>query len=141
MPRYISKYSKESSSEIRYNIIGALDELAVSSGVDIKTIQSTAPYSFVLSEVPWQKIMVELKKMIDAGLVVKGVTRGQSVKYMLKSQYDALFDKGILTLQKFGYGDYRDHQKSEEEQEEERVRTVCARFAASAGRKRYPEEW
>ena len=47
MPRYNkSKYTAEKSSEIRFNIIGALDELAINKGIDIKTMQTTEPYCF-----------------------------------------------------------------------------------------------
>lgn len=142
MPRYSksSRYSVQEASEIRYNIMGALDELAIYSGIDIKTMQTTAPYSFVLNGVTSQKIAAELKKMIDIGLVVKETAKNKTVKYMLKSQYDALFEEGKVSIERFGYGDYRDNKKQEEE-DEEKEEGVCARIAATAGRTRYSDMW
>lgn len=136
MPRYVSKYSEEKSSEIRYNIMGALDELAISSGIDISTMQRTSPYSFVLASIPSQKIAAELKKMIDMGLVVKSIAKGHTVKYMLRGQYDDLFKNGAITIEKFGYGDYRDNKEEEEEE-----RLICARIAASSYRDKYEPMW
>lgn len=138
MPRYkSSKYSAQQSSEIRFNIMGALDELAISSGIDIKTMQTTVPYSMVLNGVTSQKIAAELKKMIDIGMVVKSTAKGTTVKYMLKAQYDALFKENKTKLEPFGYSDYRDNQISDEEESEK----VCERIAASANRTRYEEMW
>ena len=139
MPRYNkSKYSAEKSSEIRFNIIGALDELAVSQGIDIKTMQTTAPYSFVLNGVTSQKISQELKKMIDTGLVVKEAARGQTMKYMLRAQYDALFKECKISIGRFGYGDYRD---DKDEDDEEVFQSVCARIISSAVRPKYDPMW
>ena len=140
MPRYSkSKYSAEKSSEIRCNIIGALDELAINQGIDIKTMQTTAPYSFVLNGVTSQKIVQELKKMVDIGLVVKEAARGKTMKYMLRSQYDALFKEGKITISRFGYGDYRDDK--EEENDEEVTESICARIISSAIRKKHEPMW
>lgn len=139
MPRYTSKYSTEKSSEIRYNIIGALDELAIATGIDIHTMQRTSPYSFILGDIPSQKIAAELKKMIDMGLVVKSIAKGKTVKYMLRAQYDALFNQGLMTIERFGYGDYRDNKKDDEDEDESE--RVCTRLAVSAGRTRYEDMW
>lgn len=139
MPRYNkSKYSAEKSSEIRFNIISALDELAINQGIDIKTMQTTAPYSFVLNGVTSQKISQELKKMIDTGLVVKEAARGQTMKYMLRAQYEALFKEGKMSIGRFGYGDYRD---DKDEDDEEVSQSVCARIVSSAVRPKYDPMW
>lgn len=139
MPRYSkSKYSAEKSSEIRFNIIGALDELAINQGIDIKTMQTTAPYSFVLNGTTSQKISQELKKMVDTGLVVKQAAKGQTMKYMLRAQYDALFKDKKVTIPRFGYGDYRDNKDADDEEISE---TVCAKLIASAVREKYEPMW
>lgn len=139
MPRYSkSKYSAEKSSEIRFNIIGALDELAVNKGIDIKTMQTTSPYSLVLNGITSQKISQELKKMVDSGLVVKQSARGQTMKYMLRAQYTALFEQGKITIEKFGYGDYRDNK---EVSDEELSESVCARIVSAVTRKKYEFMW
>lgn len=139
MPRYNkSKYTAEKSSEIRFNIIGALDELAINKGIDIKTMQTTEPYSFVLNGITSQKITQELKKMVDTGLVVKESARGQTMKYMLRAQYEALFKEGEVVLNRFGYGDYRD---DKDEDDEEVSETVCARIIASAVREKHEPMW
>ena len=131
MPRYNkSKYTAEKSSE--------LDELAINKGIDIKTMQTTEPYSFVLNGITSQKITQELKKMVDTGLVVKESARGQTMKYMLRAQYEALFKEGKVVLNRFGYGDYRD---DKDEDDEEVSETVCARIIASAVREKHEPMW
>lgn len=113
-----SKYSEKDNSKIRYTIMSALQELAKFNGADINKIKTSAPYSFVLGEVTTQKISVELNKMVSLGLVVKGVAKGKTVKYMLKGVFDNLVADGKLDPEEFGYGDYRDKGKRERENRE-----------------------
>ena len=110
-----SNYTKEQNSTIRFNIIGALDELAKFNGVDITTIKNTSPYSYELSGVTSQKIAVEMKKLIDYGVVVKESSRGKTVKYMLRSTYIELMEEGKMQSNQFGFGDYRDESNFEDE--------------------------
>ena len=139
MPNYRnSRYSSQQSSEIRYNMMAAMQELATFTGIDIKTMQNTPPYSTVLSKVTYQKMASELKKLIDTGMVVKGVTRGKTVKYMLRDTYSKLIkDKGI-TNRSFGYGDYRDNPDEEEIELSERI---CDRISLCATKNKYDEMW
>lgn len=141
MPNYrSSRYSSQQSSEIRYSMMAAMQELATFTGIDIKTMQNTPPYSTVLNKVTSQKMASELKKLIDTGMVVKGVTRGKTVKYMLRDTYSKLIkDKGI-TNRSFGYGDYRDNQ-DEEEIEIELSERVCDRISLCATKNKYDEMW
>lgn len=140
-----SKYTEQKNSAIRFNIIGALGELAKFRGVDINTIKTTSPYSYELSNVTSQKIAAEMKKLIDYGMVVKGVTKGQTVKYMLRSTYTELMNEGKLKSKEFGYGDYRDLQKEEDEDEEEKElkesEEICRRLISSQHKKKYPDMW
>lgn len=76
--------------------------------------------------------------MVDTGLVVKESARGQTMKYMLRAQYEALFKEGKVVLNRFGYGDYRD---DKDEDDEEVSETVCARIIASAVREKYEPMW
>lgn len=110
-----SNYTKEQNSTIRFNIIGALDELAKFNGVDITTIKNTSPYSYELSGVTSQKIAAEMKKLIDYGVVVKESSRGKTVKYMLRSTYIELMEEGKMQSNQFGFGDYRDESNFEDE--------------------------
>lgn len=137
-----SSYSEQKNSAIRFNIMGALGELAKFSGVDINTIKTTSPYSYELSNVTSQKIAAEMKKLIDYGMVVKGATKGQTVKYMLRSTYTELMNEGKLKPKEFGYGDYRDLQKeAEEEKELKESEEVCRRLISSQYKKKYPDMW
>lgn len=135
------KYSKQKESEIRYNILAALQELATFSGIDINTIKETPPYSFALEGVTTQKIAAELKKLIEYRMVVKGTVRGRTVKYMLKETYDKLIEEGKMSSKEFGYGDYRDNQPKVEYDEEEESDKVCNRIMLSVNRNRYEEMW
>ena len=141
-----SKYSKQKESEIRFNIITALQKLATFNGVDINTIKETYPYSMSLQGVTTQKIAAEMKKLIDGGLVVKGIVRGRTVKYMLRETYKELIKDGKIDCKEFGYGDYRDNLKyeedmTEEEREEKESEEVCRRIRLSGSRKKYKEMW
>lgn len=128
-----SKYSKEQNNSIRFNILWALSELAKFSGVDTNTMKNTSPYSMVLSSITSQKITSELKKLIDSGMVVKGIVRGKTVKYMLRSTYEELMNEGKISPKEFGYGDYRDLKKpyveEDEDDNEEYSNKVCSRIA------------
>lgn len=135
------KYSKQKESEIRYNILAALQELATFSGIDINTIKETPPYSLALEGVTTQKIAAELKKLIEYRMVVKGTVRGRTVKYMLKETYDKLTEEGKMSSKEFGYGDYRDNQPKVEYNEEEESDKVCNRIMLSVNRNRYEEMW
>lgn len=138
-----SKYSKQKESEIRYNILAALQELAKFSGIDINTIKETPPYSFALSGVTSQKMAHELKKLIEAGMVVKGTIKGRTVKYMLRQTYLDLIEDGRLDAREFGYGDYRDNKPKVEydEEDEKESEEICERIRLSATRNRYEEMW
>ncbi len=102
-----SKYSAAQSSEIRFQIMDALQNLATFNGIDIATMQSTAPYSFKLNGVTSQKIMVELKKLIDSGMVVKGAARGDNEVYdevnlrRTSKSWKGDFKNGIRRLSRF----------------------------------------
>lgn len=138
------KYSKQKESEIRYNILAALQELATFNGIDINTIKETSPYCFALSGVTSQKIAQELKKLIESGMVVKGTVRGRTVKYMLRQTYLDLIDEGRLDAREFGYGDYRDNQPKlqyDEEENEEESEEICERIRLTITRNRYEEMW
>lgn len=135
------KYSKQKESEIRYNIITALQELATFSGIDINTIKETYPYSLVLSGVTAQKIAAEMKKLIDGGIVVKGAVKGKTVKYMLRTIYTELIKEGKMTTKEFGYGDYRDELKYVEDDEEAETEAVCERLRRAAPRIRTDFMW
>lgn len=128
-----SKYSKEQNNSIRFNILWALSELAKFSGVDTNTMKNTAPYSMILSSITSQKITSELKKLIDSGMVVKGIVRGKTVKYMLRSTYEKLMSEGKISSKEFGYGDYRDLERpyveEDEDDNEEYSNKVCSRIA------------
>ena len=128
MPRYQSKYSKQEESSIRFNILEALQELAKFNGIDINTIKTTNPYALVLNGVTSQKVAAELKKLIDAGMVVKEIVRGKTVRYMLRESYLALQKEGKVE-KAYGYGDYRD-KKVEEEEEEIASSIIGARLEA-----------
>ena len=126
------KYSKETNSAIRFNIIGALQELANFNGVDINTIKTTSPYSYELNQVTSQKIAAELKKMIDLGLVVKGKTKGRTVKYMLRDRYELLIEDKKIDDKSYGYGDYRDDYDED---------AVSNRILSTQNRKKYVDLW
>ena len=126
------KYSKETNSAIRFNIIGALQELANFNGVDINTIKTTSPYSYELNQVTSQKIAAELKKMIDLGLVVKGKTKGKTVKYMLRDRYESLIEDKKIDDKSYGYGDYRDDYDED---------VVSNRILSTQNRKKYVDLW
>ena len=137
----VGKYSKQRESEIRYNILAALQEMATFNGIDINTIKETAPYCFALEGVTSQKMAAELKKLIESGMVVKGTVRGKTVKYMLRQTYKDLIEEGKLNPREFGYGDYRDNQPKVEYDEEEESEKVCDRIMLSANRNKYEEMW
>lgn len=130
------KYSEETNSAIRFNIISALQELADFNGIDINTIKTTSPYSYELNQVTSQKIAAELKKMIDLGFVVKGKTKGKTVKYMLRDRYESLIEDKKLDKNSYGYGDYRDDKKESEDEDE-----ISNRILSTKYRKRYTELW
>lgn len=134
------KYSKQRESEIRYNILAALQELATFNGIDINTIKETPPYSLALNGVTTQKMAAELKKLIDNGMVVKGTVRGRTVKYMLRQTYKDLIEDGKLSAREFGYGDYRDIPKVEED-DEAVSEAICERIRLCATRNKYEEMW
>lgn len=136
-----SKYSAQRESEIRYNILAAIQELATFNGVDIATIKETSPYSIALSGVTPQKIAAELKKLVDCGMVVKGVVRGKTVKYMLRGTYNDLIESGKINNREFGYGDYRDDRPSKEDEEEYNEKLVYKRIKNSASRPKYQDMW
>lgn len=140
--RYKSKYSKEQNSSIRYGIVAALQDLATFNGIDINTMQNTPPYSMELSKITSQKIAAELKKLIDLGMVVKEVEKGQRVKYMLRSTYNQLIDEGKIK-KKFGYGDYRDEKPpviSDELTKGEEAE-ICERINGAQCRIKYEPMW
>lgn len=126
MPRYQSRYSKQEESSIRFSVLEALQELAKFNGIDINTIKTTNPYSLVLNGVTSQKIAVELRKLIDSGMVVKEVARGKTVKYMLRENYVALQEEGQIS-KIYGYGDYRDN-KVKDKNDEEEINIICTRI-------------
>lgn len=136
----VGRFSRQKESEIRFNILYAIQELATFSGVDIKTIQGTAPYSMVLSQITSQKIAAELKKLIDSGMVVKSVAKGKTVKYMLRSTYQELMSNGKIKNESFGYGDYRDIPKVKVEEEDE-SEVICERIKLAANRPKYEPMW
>ena len=88
-----------------------------------------------------QKIAAELKKLIDNGMVVKGVVRGKTVKYMLRQTYLDLVEKGQLNSREFGYGDYRDNKPKVEYDGEEEDIVIDERYDAVVNRTRYEEMW
>ena len=90
MPRYHSKYTERQNSDIRFAVLFALENMAKNNGIDIKTMQTTPPYSLDLNGITSQKISHEIKKLIDSGMVVKGVVKGKAVRYMFPSTYEAL---------------------------------------------------
>lgn len=135
-----SKYSEDFNNKIRYNIVAALDDLAQFNGVDINTMKNSPPYSLELSKVTSQKIASELKKLIDYGMVVKGVVKGKTVKYMLRTTYNDLIEQGKITQQSFGYGDYRDKRKNEEQPKKEEG-YVSQRILTLKEKKKYPDMW
>ena len=108
MPRYHSKYTERQNSDIRFAVLFALENMAKNNGIDIKTMQTTPPYSLDLNGITSQKISHEIKKLIDSGMVVKGVVKGKPVRYMLRSTYESLVENRQILPQEFGYGDYRD---------------------------------
>ena len=137
-----SKYSSQQSSEIRFNMLAALQELATFNGIDINTMKTTPPYATALYKVPSQKMAAELKKLIDTGMVVKSIARGKTVKYMLKDNYKKLLDDGKVGNREFGYGDYRDTKEEDfGEDDEEISQRICERILLSATRTRYEEMW
>ena len=139
MPRYNkSKYSIEQSSKIRFNILEALNELATFKGIDIRTMQTTSPYSITLNEISCQKIAQELKKMIDVGMVVKEIQKGTTVKYMLRARYNELYAENKIKKNSYGYGDYRDEK---EEDDPEVIEKTCAKIVAAALRPKYEPMW
>lgn len=133
-----TKTSIQKESAIRFNILAALQELATFNGIDIQKIKTTEPYSFELNGLTSQKIASELKKLIDYGLVVKEVARGQTVKYMLRDTYNKLKKDDLKSIKKFGYGDYRDTIEQVEQDESEKV---CQRIKYSANRTKYEDMW
>lgn len=142
------KYSKEKEGEIRCSIFSALQDLATFNGIDINTMKETPPYSLDLQGVTTQKIAAELKKMIEHGIVVKGVVRGRTVKYMLRQTYEDLVSKGELSPKDFGYGDYRDNRPKVEYEDDDddyddydEDNDVCIRIMSSSDRTMYTEMW
>lgn len=133
-----SKTNAQKESAIRFNILAALQEMATFNGIDIQKIKTTEPYSFELNGLTSQKIASELKKLIDYGLVVKEVARGQTVKYMLRDTYEKLLADNRKEIKKFGYGDYRDDVESMEAAELEKT---CQRISYAANRPKYQEMW
>lgn len=133
-----TKTSIQKESAIRFNILAALQELATFNGIDIQKIKTTEPYSFELNGLTSQKIASELKKLIDYGLVVKEVARGQTVKYMLRDTYNKLKNNDLKSIKKFGYGDYRDTIEQVEQDDSEKV---CQRIKYSANRTKYEDMW
>ena len=133
-----SKTNAQKESAIRFNILAALQEMATFNGIDIQKIKTTEPYSFELNGLTSQKIASELKKLIDYGLVVKEVARGQTVKYMLRDTYEKLLKDNRKDIKKFGYGDYRDDVEKMEVEESEKT---CQRISYAANRPKYQEMW
>lgn len=133
-----SKTNARKESAIRFNILAALQEMATFNGIDIQKIKTTEPYSFELNGLTSQKIASELKKLIDYGLVVKEVARGQTVKYMLRDTYEKLLKDNRKDIKKFGYGDYRDDVEKMEAEESEKT---CQRISYAANRPKYQEMW
>lgn len=133
-----SQYSERVNSTIRFNILEALQELATTQGITIKEMQTTYPYSIELNGITSQKMTVELRKLIDSGMVVKSnknVKGNAPMKYMLRSTYNDL----NFTEQEdetYGYGDYRDDNLTEEEEE-----AICERLRAAANRTIYEDMW
>lgn len=119
------EYKPEINREIQANILAGLDELATYNGVSIRQLTTTAPYSICLSQVTSQKIMWELKKMVDMGLVVRS-DLGNPVKYMLTQQYNEL-KKGSKA--------------SPFSSLEETDETICERILATKTRKKYKFDW
>lgn len=135
-----SRYTEQMNSEIRFNILSAIEELAKFRGIDINTIKTTSPYSLVLNNVTSQKIAAEIKKLIDYGMVVKGVAKGKTVKYMLRSTYNELMKDGKIDGKEFGYGDYRDVKKKKEDEDAE-CEAICNRIAAASLKPKYADMW
>lgn len=135
-----SRYTEQMNSEIRFNILSAIEELAKFRGIDINTIKTTSPYSLVLNNVTSQKIAAEIKKLIDYGMVVKGVAKGKTVKYMLRSTYNELMKDGKIDGKEFGYGDYRDVKKKKEDEDAE-CEEICNRIAAASLKPKYADMW
>ena len=133
-----SKTTAQKESAIRFNILAALQEMATFNGIDIQKIKTTEPYSFELNGLTSQKIASELKKLIDYGLVVKEVAKGQTVKYMLRDTYEKLLKDNRKDIKKFGYGDYRDDVEKMEVAESEKT---CQRISYAANRPKYQEMW
>lgn len=133
-----SKTNAQKESAIRFNILAALQEMATFNGIDIQKIKTTEPYSFELNGLTSQKIASELKKLIDYGLVVKEVARGQTVKYMLRDTYEKLLKDNRKDIKKFGYGDYRDDVEKMGAEESEKT---CQRISFAANRPKYQEMW
>lgn len=135
-----SRYTEQMNSEIRFNILSAIEELAKFRGIDINTIKTTSPYSLVLNNVTSQKIAAEIKKLIDYGMVVKGVAKGKTVKYMLRSTYNELMKDGKINEKEFGYGDYRDVKKKKKDEDAE-SEAICNRIAAASLKPKYTDMW
>lgn len=146
-----SKYSAAKSSEIRFTIMTALDELASFNGVDLNTIKSTPPFSLALEGVTTQKMAAEIKKLIDSGMIVKGIVRGRTVRYMMRTTYNELLKSGKITERSFGYGDYRDDVIDEPNDNDEDddvdddgsddyTDGVCDRLRLNPS-KQYPDMW
>lgn len=135
-----SRYTEQMNSEIRFNILSAIEELAKFRGIDINTIKTTSPYSLVLNNVTSQKIAAEIKKLIDYGMVVKGVAKGKTVKYMLRSTYNELMKDGKIDKKEFGYGDYRDVKEKKEDEDAE-CEAICNRIAAASLKPKYADMW
>lgn len=135
-----SRYTEQMNSEIRFNILSAIEELAKFRGIDINTIKTTSPYSLVLNNVTSQKIAAEIKKLIDYGMVVKGVAKGKTVKYMLRSTYNELMKDGKINEKEFGYGDYRDVKKKKKDEDAE-SEAICNRIAAASLKPKYADMW
>lgn len=133
-----TKTTAQKESAIRFNILAALQEMATFNGIDIQKIKTTEPYSFELNGLTSQKIASELKKLIDYGLVVKDVSKGRTVKYMLRETYNKLMADNRTEIKKFGYGDYRDKVKEMEEQEQEKT---LARIKSAGARTKYVDMW
>jgi hypothetical protein len=134
MPRYHSKYTERQNSDIRFAVLFALENMAKNNGIDIKTMQTTPPYSLDLNGITSQKISHEIKKLIDSGMVVKGVVKGKPVRYMLRSTYESLVENRQILPQEFGYGDYRDEVAPQNENDdnynEEEVCNRIMRYSA-----------
>ena len=140
-----SRYSAETSSLIRFNVMQAIEELAQFNGVDIETIKTSEPYCITLSSVTSQKIAQEIKKLVDSGMVVRS-NKTSPMRYMAKERHERLVKDGYTLTEKYGFGDYRDSadfkvfSKVEDEPQDVFEAKVTARFEA-VGRHYDQSDW